>query len=110
MTRQEMIDLLGWHHRTITDEQQDTLSRVEYIVELAVRRERNADVAEQAAELRRLHEENQRCKQVCAATAEWWRVERDALLGVLTNIERSTYDAGTAALARAAVAKVEGNT
>lgn len=63
-----------------------------------------------AAELRRLHEENQRCKQVCAATAEWWRVERDALLGVLTNIERSTYDAGTAALARAAIAKAEGNT
>ena len=69
------------------------------------------DVAEQAAaELRVLHEENQRCKQVCAATAEWWRVERDALLGVLKNIERSTYDAKTAALARAAIAKVEGNT
>jgi hypothetical protein len=65
---------------------------------------------EQAAELRRLHAELERCRQVCAATAEWWRVERDALLGVLTNIERSTYDAKTAALARAAIAKVEGNT
>lgn len=66
------------------------------------------DVSEQAAaKLRVLHEENQRCKQVCAATAEWWRVERDALLGVLKNIERSTYDAGTAALARVAIAKVD---
>ena len=63
-----------------------------------------------AAELRRLHEENQRCKQVCAVTAEWWRVERDALLGVLKNIERSTYDTMTATLARAAIAKAEENT
>jgi hypothetical protein len=65
---------------------------------------------EQAAELRRLHAELERCKTVCAATAEWWRVERDALLGVLQNIERSTYDAKTAALARAAIAKTEENT
>ena len=42
MIRQEMIELLGWHHRTMTDEQQDTLSRVEYIVEVAVLREREA--------------------------------------------------------------------
>jgi hypothetical protein len=63
-----------------------------------------------ATELRRLHAELERCKQVCAATAEGWRVERDALLGVLKNMERSTYDAGTAALARAAIAKAEGNT
>lgn len=42
MTRQEMINLLGWHHRTMTAVQQDTLSRAEYIVELAVKRERNA--------------------------------------------------------------------
>ena len=40
MIRQEMIDLLGWHHRTMTEAQQDTLSRAEYIVEVAVRRER----------------------------------------------------------------------
>ena len=65
---------------------------------------------EQAAELRRLHAELERCRQVCDATAEWWRVERDALLGVLQNIERSTYDAKTAALARAAIAKTEENT
>ena len=45
-----------------------------------------------AAELRRLHTEN------------------EALLEALKNIERSTYDAGTAALARAAIAKTEGNT
>lgn len=63
-----------------------------------------------AAELRRLHAENERCREVCAATAEGWREDRDALLEALKNIERSTYDAGTAALARAAIAKAEGNT
>ena len=63
-----------------------------------------------AAELRRLHAELERCKQVCAATAEGWRVERDALLEALKNIERSTYDAGTAALARVAIFKTEENT
>ena len=39
---------------------------------------------EAAAELRRLHAELERCKQVCAATAEGWRVERDALLHTCT--------------------------
>ena len=68
-----------------------------------------------AAELRRLHAELERCKQVCAATSECWRKDaekwkdqRDALLEALKNIERSTYDAGTAALARVATAKMEG--
>ena len=60
-----------------------------------------------ASELRRLYEENQRCKQVCAATAEGWRVERDSLLEALKNIERSAYDSMTATLARAAIAKAE---
>ncbi len=46
--------------------------------------------AEIAAELRRLH----------SANAE--------LLEVMENIERSTHDAMTAALARAAIAKAEG--
>jgi hypothetical protein len=41
-----------------------------------------------AAELRRLHAELERCKQVCAATAEGWRVERDALLEALRWIDR----------------------
>ena len=63
-----------------------------------------------AAELRRLHAELERCKQVCAATAEGWRVERGSLLEALKNIERSTYDAGTAALARVAISKTEENT
>ena len=40
MIRQEMIELIGWRYNTMTDEQQDTLSRVEYIVEVAVLRER----------------------------------------------------------------------
>lgn len=35
-----------------------------------------ADIAEKAAvELRRLHAELERCKQVCAATSEAWREE-----------------------------------
>ena len=42
MTRHEMIELLGWHYQTMTDEQRDTLSRVERIVEVAVLREREA--------------------------------------------------------------------
>ena len=50
------------------------------------------DVAEQAAaELRRFH------------------TQRAALLEALKNIERSTYDAGTAALVRVAIAKAEEN-
>ena len=36
-----------------------------------------------AAELLRLHAELERCKQVCAATAEGWRVEREELLEAL---------------------------
>jgi hypothetical protein len=42
-----------------------------------------------AAELRRLHAELERCKQVCAATAEGWRVERDALLEALKKAEEN---------------------
>ena len=49
-----MIELLGWHHQTMTDEQRDTLSRVERIVEVAVLRERDKTIC--AAELRRLSE------------------------------------------------------
>jgi hypothetical protein len=54
-----------------------------------------------------LHAELERCRQVCAATAEWWRVEREALLEALKDIERSTYDTMTATLARVAISKVE---
>ena len=36
-----------------------------------------------AAELRRLHADLERCKQLCAATAEGWRVEREELLEAL---------------------------
>lgn len=55
MTRHEMIELLGWHHRTMTDEQRDTLSRVERIAEVAVLREREA------------------CAKLCDAKSEhWW--------------------------------------
>ena len=47
---------------------------------------------------------------VAAAERRRLQAQRDALLEALKNIERSTYDAGTAALARAAIAKTEGNT
>ena len=47
-----------------------------------------------AKELRRLHAELERCKQVCAATSESWRTDaekwkgqRDALLEALKTIE-----------------------
>jgi hypothetical protein len=39
--------------------------------------------SEAAAELRRLHEENKRCRQVCAATAAGWREETKELLEAL---------------------------
>ena len=39
-----------------------------------------------AKELRRLHAELERCKQVCAATAEGWRVERNVLLEALKDM------------------------
>ena len=74
-----------------------------------------ADIAESAAaELRRLHAENQRCRDVCAATAEGWRVERDALLEALKNIDKEFRKNGRqhwpeAVKARAAIAKVEAN-
>ena len=59
MTRQEMIEHLGWHHQTMTEDQQDTLSRVERIVEVAVLRERWA--------------EREVCAKICEAKSEhWW--------------------------------------
>lgn len=42
MIRHEMIELLGWRYQDMTEAQQDTLSRVERIVEIAVLREREA--------------------------------------------------------------------
>jgi hypothetical protein len=41
-----------------------------------------------AAELRRLHEENKRCRQVCAATAAGWREETKELLEALKYARR----------------------
>ena len=68
-------------------------------------------------ELRRLHAELERCRKALAATSECWRgdadrwaTQRDALLEVLKNIERSTYDSMTATLARAAIKAAEENT
>ena len=40
MIRHEMIELLGWRYQDMTEAQQDTLSRMEHIVAVAVLRER----------------------------------------------------------------------
>jgi hypothetical protein len=54
-------------------------------------------IADSAAELRLLHAELQRCKQVCAATSECWRAdaeswkaERDALAEPVVNQHLTT--------------------
>jgi hypothetical protein len=75
------------------------------------------DFPDVAAELRRLHAELERCKQVCSATSESWRADaeswnaqRDALLEALKNIEHRTNDPVTVAMAQVAIAKAEENT
>lgn len=70
-----------------------------------------------AAELRRLHAELERCKQVCAATSESWRADaeswnaqRDALLEALQralNVLDATGAQDEATAARAAIKAVE---
>ena len=67
-----------------------------------------------AAELRRLHElaMDQQGKIYALEMARSMqqktaKLKHDALLEALREIERSTYDAGTAALARVAIAKAE---
>ena len=86
--------------------------------ELRAAPERSRTSFEAAAELRRLHAELERCKQVCAATAEGWRVERDALLEALKRVlDRFDpyavpgYETNVAAeeKARAAIKAVEGD-
>ena len=78
-----------------------------------------------AAELRRLHAELERCKQVCAATSESWRTDaekwkaqRDALLKALQEAfnafafddEGPVWADSTIAKARAAIKAAEENT
>jgi len=69
-----------------------------------------------AAELRRLHAELERCKQVCAATSESWRTDaeewksqRDALLDALKKIaaDHAYFSGDTLSYARAVIAKAE---
>ena len=73
-----------------------------------------ADSHQQATELRRLHAELERCKQVCAATAEGWRVEREELLEALKEIVDAADGTGWDQLdasfskARAALMAAEG--
>ena len=55
MIRHEMIELLGWRYQDMTEAQQDTLSRMEHIVAVAVLRERED------------------CAKICDAKSEhWW--------------------------------------
>lgn len=68
-----------------------------------------------AAELRRLHAELERCKFVCAATAESWRedsgnlrLHRDALMEALRDIAEFSDERAARERARAAIATVEG--
>ena len=63
-----------------------------------------ADVLEHKA----IHEHGTTLELACAAELRRLHSQRDALLEALKSIERSTYDAETAALARVDVAKVEG--
>lgn len=66
-----------------------------------------------AAELRRLHDDNENTLKHFNNAVEGYKkmaAQHDALLEALKNIERSTYDTMTATLARAAIAKTEGNT
>ena len=63
MIRHEMIELLGWRYQDMTEAQQDVLSRVENIVEVAVLRERD--------------------KTICAAELLRLQAQRDALLEAL---------------------------
>ena len=73
---------------------------------------------EAAAELRRLHDETQMLnsayQSACKIISEQDKklveleAEKAELLEALNNIEVSTHDAMTAALARAAIAKAEG--
>ncbi len=69
---------------------------------------------EAAAELRRLHDVEKAYKSACDIISEQDKklAELEAvnqeLLAALNNIEVSTHDAMTAALARAAIAKAEG--
>ena len=73
-----------------------------------------------AKELRRLHAELERCKQVCAATSESWRIDaekwkgqRDALLEALILIASDAcadMPAMMQNIARAAIKAAEENT
>ena len=70
MIRHEMIELLGWRYQDMTEAQQDVLSRVENIVEVAVLRERY--------------------KTICAAELLRLQAQRDALLEALKYHQEQT--------------------
>ena len=62
-----------------------------------------ADVLEHKA----IHENGTTLEMACAAELRRLHTQCEALLEALKNIERSTYDAMTATLSRAAIAKAE---
>ena len=80
----------------------------------------HGQLVEAATELRRLHAELQRCKQVCDATAEGWRAdaegwkaEREALLGALKELTggaNKRFSGGKWDRARAAINAMEEKT
>ena len=94
MIRHEMIELLGWRYQDMTEAQQDVLSRVENIVEVAVLRERY--------------------KTICAAELLRLQAQRDALLEALREIVDAADGTGWDQLdasftkARAAIEAAEG--
>ena len=94
MIRHEMIELLGWRYQDMTEAQQDVLSRVENIVEVAVLRERD--------------------KTICAAELLRLQAQRDALLEALREIVDAADGTGWDQLdasftkARAAIKQAEG--
>ena len=86
MIRHDMIELLGWRYQDMTEAQQDVLSRVENIVEVAVLRERY--------------------KTICAAELLRLQAQRDALLEAMKDATKTVEHFGyfLAAIERACAA------
>ena len=104
MIRHEMIELLGWRYQDMTEAQQDVLSRVENIVEVAVLRERYKTIC--AAELRRLQAQRDALLEVVQKYIAWSDAESDHK--GTTFWERVEMCREVDELARAAIKAAEG--